>query len=129
MAKRVVVTRTVVENVLVNARVFHPREGLLLLRGNVERDFLLVDEVLIPPFAVHGTRFATFPLHMLPLDFSIVGTAHSHPSGILTPSTHDLNHFYGRVMIVAAYPYASALHIGVFNREGTAIAFTIRDNE
>ncbi|MCW3992136.1 MAG: Mov34/MPN/PAD-1 family protein [Candidatus Bathyarchaeota archaeon] len=85
----------------------HPYEVVLLLRGRVNRGSILVEDFLVPPLAVAGRSFAEFPLHMLPIDFSIVGTAHSHPSGTLSPSTGDLNNFYGRVMIILASPYTS----------------------
>lgn len=83
----------------------HPREAVLLLRGRVERGAILVEDFLVPPLAVSGRGFAEFPLRLLPIDFSIVGTAHSHPSGALAPSVGDLNNFYGRVMLIMARPY------------------------
>lgn len=85
----------------------HPDEIVLLLRGRVERGAVRVEDFLVPPLAVAGSNFAEFPLRMLPIDFSIIGTAHSHPFGVPTPSAGDLNNFYGRVMIILAYPYTS----------------------
>jgi len=110
------------------ARTCHPREGVLLLRGRVDEGRVLVEEVEVPPFSVHGLGFSSFPLHMLPIDFSIVGTAHSHPSGILRPSITDLNRFYGRIMVIVAYPYASERHIAVFDRKGNLIRHEIRED-
>jgi len=62
---------------------------------------------------------------MLPIDFSIIGTAHSHPSGVLRPSPADMNRFYGRIMIIAAYPYRSERDIAVFNGEGKTVQYEI----
>lgn len=128
MMASVRIQRVVVNSILTYAKVFHPKEGILLLRGRNEKNTILIDEVVIPPFAVHGTGFSTFPVHRLPADFSIVGTAHSHPSGILYPSIGDLNNFYGKLMIITAYPYRSEQQIAIFNKNGKTVAFKILDN-
>lgn len=120
--------RSVVENLLSYARGLHPKESILLLRGKVSKDEVLVNETVIPPFATHGESFSSFPLHMLPIDFSIVGVAHSHPSGVLAPSTNDLNEFYGRIMVIVAFPYHSERNIAVFNRDGKALRFKVVDD-
>jgi len=120
--------RSVIENLLSYARGSHPRESVLLLRGKVSKDEVFVNDTIIPPFATHGEGFATFPSHMLPLDFSIVGVAHSHPSGVLAPSTNDLNQFYGRIMVIVAFPYHSERNISLFNREGKTLMFKVIDN-
>ena len=120
--------RLVVENLLSYASGLHPKESILLLRGKVSKDEVSVNDTVIPPFATHGKSFSAFPLHMLPIDFSIIGVAHSHPSGVLTPSTNDLNQFYGRIMVIVAFPYHSERNIAVFNREGKPIKFEIVDD-
>jgi len=103
----------------------HPKEGILLLKGKISRDKIVISEVVIPPLATHGKGFSAFPPHMLPIDFSIVGVAHSHPSGVLTPSVNDLNRFYGRIMVIAAFPYQSERDVAVFNSEGKTLKFEI----
>lgn len=119
--------RSVIESLLGYARDLHPREGVLLLRGKVSGEKIVIDDTLIPPLATHGQRFSSFPLYMLPIDFSIVGVAHSHPSGVQAPSVEDLNHFYGRIMVIIAFPYQSEQDIVVFSREGEKVNFeTIR---
>jgi proteasome lid subunit RPN8/RPN11 len=100
------------------AKACHPNEGILLLRGENKKDKIVIEEVEIPPLGVHGQGFSTFPLYMLPIDFSIVGTAHSHPSGVLQPSIGDLNNFYGRIMIITAFPYKTNQDILMLNNDG-----------
>jgi proteasome lid subunit RPN8/RPN11 len=125
MTKALVFDSKVLDSLLSYAKMQHPREGILLLRGKVEKDKILVNDVEIPPFATHGNHFSSFPLHTLPIDFSIIGVAHSHPSGALKPSIVDLNRFYGRIMVIIAYPYQTQRDIMVFNREGEALKYEV----
>ncbi len=62
---------------------------------------------MLIPGTISGDSHAIFQLHMMPIDFSIVGTAHSHPSGIPRPSEADLELFqkHGRAHIIVATPY------------------------
>ena len=123
--KRIIMKRSVLESILSYARACHPREGILLLRGKTKRDVIEVNEVLLPPLSVKGKFFSAFPLYMLPIDFSIVGTAHSHPSGALSPSIRDLNSFYGKIMIIAAYPYRSENDIIIIDGKGKTLNYEI----
>jgi len=100
------------------AKNAHPRECILLLRGEKKRDGIYVEEVLIPPMPIVDEYSAIFNPYLLPMDFSIIGLFHSHPSGDLHPSIEDLNHFYGMIMMIAAYPYESEADIAVFNSKG-----------
>lgn len=122
---QVLVKRSVVDSILSYAKMCHPKEGILLLRGKAKGDVIRVEEVLIPPLSIRGDGFSSFPLHMLPLDLSIIGVAHSHPSGILAPSTADLNNFYGRIMIIAAYPYASEKNMIIIDGKGKKVDYRI----
>lgn len=123
--RSVSVYRSVIESILEYAKACHPKEGILLLKGRVDKDKIIVHEVEIPPLAVHGYGLSNFPLHMLPMDFSVVGTTHSHPSGVLRPSIPDLNNLYGRMMIIAAYPYMSEQNIAIFDDKGDLIRYEI----
>ena len=118
MISSVVFEKSVADSILTWALDAYPREGILLLRGKAAKDRILINDLVIPPLATHGRRFSGFSNIMLPMDMNIMGIAHSHPSGILRPSIHDLNHFYGRIMVIAAHPFQSYNDIGVFNSHG-----------
>ena len=62
---------------------------------------------------------------MLPLDTSILGIAHSHPNGVLRPSLEDLNHYYGRLMIIVGPPYESEKDVALFDREGNRAVYYV----
>lgn len=67
----------------------------------------VIRELILLPGTVSGQRHASFKLYMLPIDFTIVGTVHSHPSGVCLPSEADLQLFrrYGWVHIIVCMPY------------------------
>ena len=118
MIRIVKLEESVANSILTSALDVYPNEAILLLRGKLADDEIRVNDVLIPPLATHGRGFSTFPRFMLPMDLSIVGVSHSHPSGVLRPSVHDLNHFYGRIMVITAHPFNSYSDIGSFNSNG-----------
>lgn len=123
-AMKVVVPGELLDSLLLFAKMQHPREALLLLRGSVGRDEITIEEHLFPPFASSGRGFAQFRPHMLPIDFSIVGTLHSHPSGSPRPSPTDLNHLYGRIMVIVAYPYTRD-RVAVYNKKGERVPLEV----
>ena len=88
------------------AKSSYPNEfGGLLRVDDTKKD--TITEIVILPGTVSGESHAIFQMHMRPIDFSIVGTVHSHPSSIPKPSSADIQLFgkYGSVHIIAAYPY------------------------
>ena len=120
------IDRELLEAIFEGARRLHPRETVLLLRGKKKKEIIEISELLVPPLANYGRRFASAPLHMLPMDFSIVGTVHSHPSGNLTPSTVDLNHFFGRILLIVGFPFANEGNIAAYNRDGEKLTLHIQ---
>ena len=102
------------------ARENHPNEIVVLLRGKRESNELIITEYLIPPFGFGTQNLASFPSHMLPMDLTIIGTAHSHPSGILKSSVNDFHNFYGRVMMIVAPPY-DQMNFSIYNKKGETL--------
>jgi proteasome lid subunit RPN8/RPN11 len=120
--------KSVADSILSYALDAYPREAILLLRGKAEKNQIHISDVLIPPLATHGRGFSGFSKIMLPMDLSVMGIVHSHPSGILQPSTHDLNHFYGRIMVITAHPFQSYNDIGAFNNHGDKLMYEVVPN-
>jgi proteasome lid subunit RPN8/RPN11 len=117
--------KSVVDSILSHALNTYPKEAILLLRGKKGRNMTIVDEVVLPPLATHGSGFSGFPTYMLPMDLRIVGVSHSHPSGNSQPSVYDLNHFYGRIMVIAPYPFQSYSDIVVFDKDGSRLPWEL----
>jgi len=127
MAKSVTVSLTaeLLDAIFEGARRLYPKETILLLRGKKSKDAIRVDELVVPPLATYGHGFANIPLHMLPMDFSIVGTVHSHPSGNITPSDVDFNHFFGRILMIVGFPFADEQNVAVYNSNGEKLPLHI----
>jgi len=117
------------ETILEGAKQLYPRESFLLLRGKKSKGVISISDLVVAPFAVHGNGFASYSPHMLPMDFSVVGTVHSHPSGNNQPSHVDLNYMMGRILMIVGYPFADDRCVAVYDSNGEKIALHVTNNE
>jgi proteasome lid subunit RPN8/RPN11 len=121
------VSAALLDSIFEGAKRLYPKETFLLLRGKKSRNEVRVSELVVPPLAVYGYGFANLPFHMLPMDFSMVGTVHSHPSGNINPSSVDLNHFFGRVLMIVGFPFASAQNVAVYDSKGERLQLQVTE--
>jgi proteasome lid subunit RPN8/RPN11 len=119
------ISAEILEAIFEGARHLYPKETILMLRGKKKKDTIHIVDLVIPPLATYGHGFANYPIHLLPMDFSLVGTVHSHPSGNKTPSDVDFNHFFGRIMMIVGYPYATEKDVVVYNAQGEKLKLEI----
>ena len=93
------------QELLTLAKESHPREFAAILRANSKTK--VITEFLVLPGTLSSSVSALLRLEMLHADFNLVGTYHSHPSGLPLPSRADLIFFekFGIVHIIVAYPY------------------------
>ena len=126
--KYIAITRQAADGIITYSRTKHPNEAILVLQGRSNKDHLLIDRLVIPPFSMSGPYYSGFPIHDLPFDLSYIGTAHSHPGGSNKPSLEDLNHFYGLVSLIISHPYEDDT-LGAFDRNGDAIELKILESE
>ena len=122
MITKVIMSQRLLMSILESAREAYPNEIILLLRGKQKGERIEVTDLIIPPLATKGVGFSSFPIHMLPIDFSLIGTVHSHPSGTLIPSTHDLNHAFGKVFMIIGYPFLTTENVAIYNHSGDFIS-------
>lgn len=101
------IKRKCLEMILEASKSSYPNEFGGLLRVD-EKDKHTIVELVLLPGTISGNAHAIFRMHMLPIDFSIVGTVHSHPSSVPRPSGADLELFerHGKIHIIAASPYS-----------------------
>ena len=88
------------------AKSSYPKEFGGLLRIDTNEKHTIIELIILPGTITGGSQ-AIFQLHMLPIDLTIVGTVHSHPSFSARPSGADLELFrkHGRIHIIAASPF------------------------
>ena len=100
------ITQRCLQLILESAKSTYPNEFGGLLRIDKEKKDTIIEIILLPG-TISGNSQAIFQMHMMPIDFSIIGTVHSHPSYFALPSRADLELFskHGRIHIIAAYPY------------------------
>ena len=101
----------------------HPNEFFAYLgsdSGNV------IDHYVVVPLFYQAPDSVSYRTDLLPMDFTIKGTIHSHPSLNPNPSHADLNSFInkGNTHIIVTYPYTiDTIH--VYNKEGNPIKLEI----
>jgi proteasome lid subunit RPN8/RPN11 len=98
------IKRYVIESLMSAGASTYPNEFGGILRSE---ETGIITDILLIPGTTAGHRHANFQLYMLPVDLSVVGTAHSHPSGALRPSEEDLSLFrrWGRLHIILGHPF------------------------
>jgi len=100
------IKRSCLDLIIESSKTVYPNEfgGMLSVD---EKNKTTISEIVILPGTVQGETHAIFKLHMMPVDFNIIGTVHSHPSHYADPSDADLNLFgkHGKIHIIIAYPY------------------------
>ncbi len=104
------------------AKDTYPKEFAAMMRAMDG----VITELLFLPGTIGADRSATIPLYMKPIDFSIVGSLHSHPSPYPVPSKADLAMFSrtGDVHIIVAYPYTMDSW-KAYNRDGKEIELEV----
>jgi len=98
-----IIKKKALQMILESAKSSYPNEFGALLRAEEGE----ISELILLPGTISGNSQAIFQLYMRPIDFSIVGSAHSHPSGNYSPSEADLDFFRrtGSVHVIVGYPY------------------------
>ncbi len=84
------------------------------------------EEVLIAPNPHAGPGSVFFDTWMLPLDESIKGTVHSHPSPNPWPSKGDLEFFskFGGVHLIIAWPFSED-SVRAYRSDGTRVKIKV----
>ncbi len=111
------------DGLLALCRQQHPREILGLLRI----DKGIFTEFILPPGAITSDTSGVFFPSRLPMDSTIEGSVHSHPTGNITPSIQDLASVFqkNRFNFIIGYPYNSFSCVKCFDKRGNEILFRI----
>ena len=115
----------ILDAIYAGAKQLYPRESFLMLRGKKTKGIIKITDLVLAPAAIHGEGFAHFNPYMVSGDFSLVGTVHSHPSGNISPSTVDLNYFFGRILMIVGYPFEGKGCIAAYDSNGDKMPIEI----
>lgn len=126
--KQIIITRTAADGIISYSKALHPNEAILILQGKIASEQVIIEGLVIPPFALSGPYYSGYSNFYLPSDSSYVGSAHSHPGGTNRPSLEDLNRgFYGAVSIIIAHPYEERT-IAAYDQNGNKLEIKITDS-
>ena len=127
MQKQIVISRSATNGIISYSKALHPNEAILILQGKITREQVIIEGLVIPPFALSGPYYSGYSNFYLPSDSSYVGSAHSHPGGSNRPSLEDLNRgFYGAVSIIISHPYEDST-IAAYDQSGNRLELKISD--
>jgi proteasome lid subunit RPN8/RPN11 len=100
------IRRKILRMILAASRDQYPREFSAALRAKDG----VITELLLMPGTQSGRTSALPGIYNLPIDFSVAGSVHSHPSGNFCPSEADLVFFqkFGYVHIITGSPFGEA---------------------
>lgn len=125
--RHVLITRQAADGIITWSKTHHPNDVILVLQGRTTKDQIIVDGLVIPPFAESGPFYSGFAIHDLPYTIPHIGTVHTHPGTSNKPSLEDLNYFSGFVSIIISYPYEDET-IAAYNRNGNSLEIKIVDS-
>lgn len=116
------IKRSLLELIMESSKDTLPNEFAAILKAKNN----IIYEIAMVPGTVAGERSALFKLYNLPIDYSYVGTVHSHPSGIIYPSDEDLKLFsnFGKIHIIVGYPF-NLNSWRAFSKEGKEISLEV----
>ncbi len=116
------IRKNVLQLIEESSKSSYPNEFGAFLRAK----YGVIYEIVLLPGTLNGGSAVIYNLLMMPIDFSIVGTVHSHPSGYPIPSEEDLNMFSktGDVHIITGYPF-NGKNWKAYNRDGKEIKLKV----
>jgi proteasome lid subunit RPN8/RPN11 len=88
----------------------------------------VIIELVVLPGTVQGDSHSIMQTHMLPIDYSVMGSVHSHPGHSNRPSDADLQFFshFGGVHIITCLPYDETSWMA-YNSNGERIRLEVLD--
>jgi proteasome lid subunit RPN8/RPN11 len=116
------IQRKCLDLILESSKSNFPNEFGALLRVDRTAKNTIAEVVLLPG-TISGDSHAIFKLYMLPIDYSIVGTVHSHPSSISRPSRADLDLFdhFGRIHLIVGVSSIGSTSWRAFDFKGQEV--------
>jgi proteasome lid subunit RPN8/RPN11 len=117
------ISKDTLEDICTAARNVYPDEFIALVGSGKQNE--IIDEIVMLP-ATFGDRFAMLRIDLIPVDRSVMGSVHSHPSRNAFPSQADLSVFKktGKMHLIIAYPF-SFESIRAFDNSGRELELEV----
>lgn len=117
------IKKGLIDDLLQASKNTFPDEFFCLLGGNAKQQS--VEEFVVIP-AVFGKQHTLVQDWLKPVDKSIVGSVHSHPSPNNFPSDADIRSFprFGEIHLIFAYPFREQ-DARLFDARGKEIKFEL----
>ncbi len=114
--------RQTLETICEASKNVYPKEFIAMLGMSEGK---AIDEIVVLP-ATFGENFSSIRTDLLPVDASVVGSVHSHPSPHPYPSGADLNVFRktGKIHLIIAYPF-SFKSVRAFDAKGIELQLEV----
>ncbi|MHA1439571.1 MAG: Mov34/MPN/PAD-1 family protein [Promethearchaeota archaeon] len=121
-SNEILIKRELINGILGLCKEQHPREIVGLLRVNKG----LVTEYILPPGAKTSEVSGVFFPGRIPIDPTLEGTIHSHPTGYPYPSKGDLDGIFKkkRFHFIIGFPY-NYYNIRCFDQKGNELNFKL----
>ncbi|MFQ5891990.1 MAG: metalloprotease [Candidatus Methanofastidiosia archaeon] len=118
---KVEIEREALDFILEASKNTYPNEFAAFLREKSGR----ITEIIFAPGVVFGRRGALLSRFLLPIDPSICGSVHSHPTST-KPSLADLNFFssFGKYHILVCFPFEME-NVEVYSKKGKLLDFRV----
>ena len=123
MQGRARIKKGTIESIIGASKNVYPNEFVAML-GSTKKDGI-IDELVVVP-ATFGDSFSSVDLFAMPIDKSIIGSVHSHPSYSNMPSSADKRFFKktGEIHLIISLPF-NISGIKAFNAEGKEILLEV----
>lgn len=120
------ITRRLLRQLLQAAKSVYPNEYISLLAVSEEHPNLVSEFVILP--AEFGWTHSSIRSDLAPVDETIVGTVHSHPSPSTRASPEDKDTFsrLGRFHLILGHPYTES-SFSAYDARGKKIPVQIVD--
>ena len=118
------ITRRLLRELLHAASCVYPNEFISMLSISEKNNRVISSFVVLP--AQFGRAHAQLHTEFLPMDDTIVGTVHSHPSSSVRPSSQDTSTFsrLGNVHLFLGFPFNES-DVAAYDGRGKRIFFEI----
>ena len=122
--EEIVITRQVIESIMDMAKQAHPKEFIILLKGDVHNNKLVISSLVYQSY--QASENSSVMMMNLPLMSGVRGSCHSHPSYSNSPSSEDLKFFnkHPGLHLIICRPYGIS-NMASYDTYGKNIHFRI----